>query len=99
MGGLGGSSLFRDISCAGFRSGITRFPTFDHPFTVQRRLRGGDVGDRRGAWEEVLKGALAGLETCDEGTCAGDSGREGVAGADVDADEDAAVASGVDRGD
>ena len=60
---------------------------------------GGDVEDRRGARDEALKGALAGLETCDEGICAGDSGCGGVAGGDVNADEDVARPLGVDRED
>lgn len=37
--------------------------------------------------EETLKGVPAGLGTCDEGICAGDAEREGVAGGDIDADE------------
>ena len=103
MEGSGGSSLFSDISCAGLRSGMTRLLTFDHPFTVHRRLRPADVGDRRVArvgkhWDEALEGVLAGLGAWDEGIWTGDPGREGVARGDVDDDEDASVPSGVDKG-
>ena len=101
MEGSGGSSLLSD---AGLRSGMTRLPTFDHPFTVQRRLRPAGVGVRREAqvgkpWEEALEGVLVGLDAWGEGICAGDPGREGVARGGVDADEDACVPSGVEKGD
>lgn len=103
MQGSGGSSLLSDISCAGLRSGMTRLLTFDHPFTVQRRLRPADVGDRREEsvgkhWDEALEGVLAGLGAWAEEIWTGDPVREGVARGDVDDDEDAFVPSGVDKG-
>ena len=49
-------------------------------------------------WDSAPESGLAGLRTYDGGIWAGDSGR-GEVGADVSADEDVTVLSGVDWGD
>ena len=40
-----------------------------------------------------------GRQCCDEGICVGGAGHEGVAGGDIDTNEDVAVPSEVDRAD